>query len=142
MVAAGVAFIIIGAASAVNANIPVGVPVDFTISPGKVDQMKPDMDIGSKANVTWKGNSFSITVKDPDGKIIESHNATSSYSYNLVAQKSGVYLIETRNTDNTTSVLISGTAQTKSSPLGVAAPLLLAVTGIILIGLSLRFRRF
>lgn len=142
MVAAGAAFIVIGLASAVNANIPVSVPVDYTISPGKLDVLKPDMDVGSTANVKWNGSTFTITVKDPDGKMIESQNATSHFSYNLVAQKSGVYLIETQNTDNKSSVFIYGTAQTKSSPTGFAAPLLLAITGIILIGLSLRFRRF
>ena len=142
MVAAGAAFIVIGIASAVNANIPVSVPVDYTISPGKVDLLKPDMDIGSTANIAWKGPAFSVIVKDPDGKVIESQNATAGFSYNLVAQKSGVYLIETRNADNSSSVYISGHAQTKSSPLAAAAPLLLAVTGIILIGLSLRFKRF
>src|ERR1051326_6725955 len=100
MLSAGAAFIIIGIASAINANIAVSVPVDYTISPGKLDLLRPDMDVGSTANVTWKGAAFSITIKDPDGKVIESKNATSSYSYNLVAQKAGVYLIQTLDTDN------------------------------------------
>ena len=75
MVAAGAAFIVIGIASAVNANIPVSVPVDYTISPGKVDLLKPDMDIGSTANIAWKGPAFSAIVKDPDGKAIESQRS-------------------------------------------------------------------
>lgn len=140
MIAAGAAFIVIGIASAINANIPVSVSVDGQVSPGKIDVLKPDMNVKSTANVSWQGESFSIKITDPSNEIIESQNATSSYHYNLVAQKQGVYLIETNNTGNQT-VNISGTADTKSSPLGVAAPLLLAITGIIMVGLSLRFRQ-
>lgn len=140
MIAAGAAFIVIGIASAVNANIPVSVSVDGQVSPGKIDLLKPDMNVKSTANVSWQGQAFSVKVTDPDNVVIESQNATSSYHYNLVAQKQGVYLIETRNTGNETDN-ISGTADTKSSPLGFAAPLLLAVTGIIMVGLSLRFRQ-
>ena len=141
VVAAGAAFIIIGIASAVDANVPKSVPVDGTVDPSKIDVLKPDMNVGSTANVTFKGSSFSVTVKDPDNKVIEARNVTSStFNYHLVAQKEGVHLIETRNTGNDT-VVITGFAQTKSGSLALAAPLLLAVTGIILIGISLRLRR-
>jgi hypothetical protein len=139
-IAAGIAFITIGIASSVYSNVPVDVPLDNTIRPGTMDIITPDMNVESTARISMSGATFHIEITDPDGQIIESRSSNSSFSYDLTAQKAGQHKIKINNT-GTTDLIIGGHAQTKSSPLGISGALMLVVTGIITIGLGLRFRR-
>ncbi len=138
-IAAGIVFIAIGIASSIYSNVPVDVPLDNTIRPGTTDVITPDMNIGSTASISVSGNTFHIKIKDPDGQVIESRSYNSSFSYDLTAQKAGQHRITINNT-GTSDLTITGHAQTKSSPLGLSGALMLVVTGIITIGLGLRFR--
>jgi hypothetical protein len=139
-IAAGIVFIAIGIASSIYSNVPVDVPLDNTIRPGTEDVITPDMNVGSTASISVSGNTFHIEIKDPDGQVIESRSYNSSFSYDLTAQKAGQHRITINNT-GTSDLTIEGRAQTKSSPLGLSGALMLVVTGIITIGLGLRFRR-
>lgn len=139
MLGAGAAFIVIGIAASVYANVAVAVPLDGTVKPGLADKLTPDMDVGNTASMQMKGSTFDIEVKDPDGGVVTSQNGTSSFSYELTATKAGTYTITTVNRGNQ-DVQITGTAQTKGSPLEISGALMLAVTGVIVIGLGLRFR--
>ncbi len=139
-IAAGIVFIAIGIASSIYSNVPVDVPLDNTIRPGTEDVITPDMNVGSTASISVSGNTFHIEIKDPDGQVIESRSYNSSLSYDLTAQKAGQHRITINNT-GTSDLTIEGRAQTKSSPLGLSGALMLVVTGIITIGLGLRFRR-
>ena len=139
-IAAGIVFIAVGIASSVYSNVPVDVPLDNTIRPGTVDVITPDMNVESTASISVSGATFHIEIKDPDGRVIESRSGNSFFSYDLTAQKAGEYRITISNT-GTSDLTIEGHAQTKSSPLGLSGALMLVVTGIIMIGLGLRFRR-
>jgi hypothetical protein len=139
-IAAGIVFIAIGIASSVYSNVPVDVPLDNTIRPGTVDVITPDMNVGSTASISVSGTTFHIEIRDPDGQVIESRNGNSSFSYDLTAQKAGEHRITINNT-GTSDLTIAGHAQTKSSPLGLVGALMLVITGIITIGIGLRFRR-
>jgi hypothetical protein len=138
-IAAGTVFIAIGIASSIYSNVPVDVPLDNTIRPGTVDVITPDMNVESTASILVRGTAFHIEIKDPDGQVIESRSDNSSFSYELTAQKAGQYRITISNT-GTSDLIIEGHAQTKSSPLGLIGALMLVVTGVITIGLGLRFR--
>lgn len=137
--AAGIAFIVIGAASSVYSNMVVAVPLDNTVRPGASDIITPDMNVGSTAGIMVSGSKFDIKIEDPDGQVIRSDNNITSFSYDLTAQKAGEYQIEIVNTGST-DLMVNGHAQTKSSPLALSGALMLVVTGVIVIGLSLRFR--
>ena len=139
-IAAGIVFIVIGIASSVYSNVPVDVPLDNTIGPGTVDVITPDMNVGSTASISVSGNTFHFEIKDPDGQVIESRSGNSTFDYDLTAQKVGQHTITINNT-GTSDLTIAGHAQTKSSPFGLVGSLMLVVTGIITIGLGLRFRR-
>ncbi len=139
-IAAGIVFIAIGIASSVYSNVPVDVPLDNTIRPGTVDVITPDMNVESTASISVSGTTFHIEIKDPDGQVIESRSGNSFFSYDLTAQKAGEHRITINNT-GTSDLTIAGHAQTKSSPLGLVGALMLVVTGIITIGIGLRFRR-
>ena len=139
-IAAGVVFIVIGIASSVYSNVPVDVPLDNTIVPGTVDVITPDMNVGSTASISVSGNIFHFEIKDPDGQVIESRSGNSTFNYDLTAQKAGQHIITINNT-GTSDLTIAGHAQTKSSPFGLVGALMLVVTGIITLGLGLRFRR-
>ena len=139
-IAAGIVFIAIGIASSIYSNVPVDVPLDNTIRPGTEDVITPDMNVGSTASISVSGNTFHIEIKDPDDQVIESRSYNSSFSYDLTAQKASHHRITINNT-GTSDLTIEGSAQTKSSPLGLSGALMLVVTGIITIGLGLRFRR-
>jgi hypothetical protein len=137
--AAGVAFIVIGAASSIYANTVVAVPLDNTVGAGMSDIITPDMNVGSTASIIVSGSTFNITIFDPDRQVIRSESGISSFNYDLTAQKAGEYRIEIVNTGST-DLAVSGHAQTKSSPLGLSGALMLVITGIIVTGLGLRFR--
>ncbi|MDQ3909753.1 MAG: hypothetical protein M3232_05045 [Thermoproteota archaeon] len=139
-IAAGIAFIAIGIASSIYSNVPADVPLDNTIRPGTVDIITPDMNVGSTASILVSGSTFHIEIADPDGQVIESRSSNSSFNYDLTAQKAGQHRITINNTGSS-ELTIGGHAQTKSSPLGLSGALMLVVTGIITIGLGLRFRR-
>lgn len=137
--AAGVAFIVIGAASSIYSNMAVDVPLDNTVRPGTTDIIRPDMNVGSTASIMVSGSMFNITIQEPDGQVIRSESNVASFNYDLTAQKAGVHTIEILNTGST-DLTVSGHTQTKASPLGLSAALMLMVTGVIVIGLGLRFR--
>jgi hypothetical protein len=138
--AAGAAFVVIGIAASIYTNVPVDVRLDNTLAPGAVDPITPIMNEGNTASITVSGASYEVEIKDPEGIVIATNQGNSTFSYDLTAQKEGEYTITVRNTGNS-DVSISGHAQTKASPLGLSGALMLAVTGIVLIGLGLRFRR-
>jgi hypothetical protein len=98
------------------------------------------MNVGNTASISMSGATFHIEITDPDGQVIESRSSNSSFSYDLTAQKAGQHRITINNT-GPSELTIEGHAQTKSSPLGLSGALMLVVTGIITIGLGLRFRR-
>jgi hypothetical protein len=137
--AAGIAFIVIGAASAFYTNAVVDVPLDNTVRPGTTDSITPDMDVGNTGSIMVTGSTFNITISDPDRQEIISESNATSFSYDLTAQKAGVHTIEILNTGSADLEVI-GHAETKGSPFGLSAALMLVVTGIIVIGLGLRFR--
>jgi hypothetical protein len=117
----------------------VDVPLDNTVRPGTSDIITPDMDVGNTASIAVSGSTFDITIADPDRQVIASESNATSFDYELTAQKAGEHRIEITNTGNA-DLTVSGHTQTKSSPLGLSAALMLMVTGVIVIGLGLRFR--
>jgi hypothetical protein len=139
MMAAGAAFIAIGIASTFYSNVAVEVPLDGTVSPGLTDELSPEMNVGNTLSMQASGSTFDVDVYDPDGNVIASERDRQDFTYNLTAEKAGEYRILVENTGNET-VQITGAAQTKSGALASMGPLLLVVTGIIVVGLGLRFR--
>ena len=137
--AAGTAFIVIGAASSIYSNLAVDVPLDNTVRPGMSDIITPEMNVGNTASIILSGSMFDITIQEPDGQVIRSETNITSFRHDLTAQKAGEYRIEIKNTGNT-DLMVTGHAQTKASPLALSGALMLVVTGVIVIGLSLRFR--
>lgn len=140
-IAAGAAFIAIGIASSIYSTVPVDVRLDNTLRPGAVDLITPDMNAGNTASITVSGRSYEVAIEDPEGTTVAFERGNSTFSYELVAQKAGEHTILVNNTSSDSDVIISGHTQTKSSPLAISGSLMLAVTGIIVIGLGLRFRK-
>ncbi|MGH9877578.1 MAG: hypothetical protein ACRD5H_08060, partial [Nitrososphaerales archaeon] len=54
-IAAGAAFIAIGIASSVYSSVPVDVPLDYTLKPGMVDVISPNMNAGNTLAITVSG---------------------------------------------------------------------------------------
>ena len=101
---------------------------------------RSDGAFGNTASIAVTGSTFDIRIAGPDRQEIIAESNATTFSYDLTAQKAGEHRIEITN-NGSTSLEITGHAQTKSSPLGLAGALMLAVTGIIVIGLGLRFRK-
>jgi hypothetical protein len=139
-IAAGAAFVAIGAASSLYSTVPVDVPLDYAVAPGRIEVLTPDMNVGNTATITVTGQAFEVTVEDPDTDVMLFERRNSTFSYDLTAVKSGEHRISVNNIGSG-DVTISGHAQTRSSPLALSGALMLVVTGIIVIGLGLRFRR-
>lgn len=139
MMAAGAAFIAIGIAALIYTGVAVEVPLDNTVPPGTPDEISPEMDIGNTLSMQASGSTFDVDVYDPDGNVIASEDGLSNFTYELTADKAGEYRIVLQNTGDE-NVQITGTTQTKSSAFESVSKMLLIITGVIVIGLGLRFR--
>lgn len=138
--AAGVAFMAIGIASVVYANIPVNVALDNKVGPDLTDVMTPDMEAGNTASIRVTGSKFDVKIFDPNRQLLKSEGNATDFAYNFTAQKAGVHTIEVKNTGKG-ELDITGHAMTKQGFVGQAAAMFLVVTGIIVVGVSLRFKK-
>jgi hypothetical protein len=136
---AGIAFIVIGAASSIYTNTAVDVPLENTVRAGMPDIITPDMNVGNTASIMVTGSTFNVTIQDPDRQVLRAESNVTSFSHDLTAKKAGEYTIEIVNTGNS-DLKVTGYAQTKGSPLGLTGALMLVITGVIVVGLGLRFR--
>ena len=139
MIAAGAAFIAIGIAASVYSEVAVDVPLDGKLAPGLTDDISPDMDVGNTASISIHGSAFNVEIRDPSGHVVMSRANQTSFDYQLTADRAGEYHFIIKNTGHE-ELVTTGHAPTKASPLGLSAPLLLIVTGVLVVGLSLRFR--
>jgi hypothetical protein len=139
VLAAGIAFIVIGIASVLYNNIPVDVPLTGTIKPSMTDILTPNMNIGNNAHVVINGSVFNVIITDPNKQLMKSADAVSNFDYNLIAKKEGVHRIEIKNI-GTSELAISGHAKTKGNEIAFGGQMMLIITGIIVTGFSLRLR--
>jgi hypothetical protein len=140
VLAAGIAFIVIGTASILYNNTPVNVPLKGTLKPGLTDILTPNMNIGNTADILINGSTFNVTITDPNKQIIKLEHGISDFNYNFSSEKEGVYRIEIKNT-GTSELTVGGHAKTKGSEIAFGGQMMLIITGIIVTGLSLRLRR-
>ena len=140
MLAAGAVFIAIGIAASIYAGTAVEVPLDHTLGPGLTDEITPEMDAGNRMSIQVQGSTFDFTVRDPDGNPLVSVTDQEDFRYELTTEKAGRYRVTIENTGDS-DVFITGTTHTKAGSLGFTAPMMLIITGTIVVGLSLRFRR-
>jgi hypothetical protein len=135
--ASGVAFIVIGAASMIDSNIPRKVSMDSTLGANLTDVITPIMNKGSVGEIIIDGSRFNFKIEDPDKSIVVSVTNQSHYKYNLVANKEGEYRFETKNLAS--SVLnIDGEVETKAPALAFGAQMMLLITGIIVLGIGMK----
>lgn len=140
MMAAGAIFIAVGVAAAIYSGVAVKVPLDYTLGPGLTDEITPEMEAGNTLSVRATGSTFDFVIQNPAGNNITSTRNQSDFSYELTADTSGEYKVIITNT-GASDVVITGTTQTKAGPLGFTAPMMLIITGVIVVGISLRFRQ-
>jgi hypothetical protein len=137
LMASGVAFIVIGAASMIDSNIPRKVALDSTLGANLTDVITPIMNKGSVGEIIIDGSKFNFKIEDPDRSIVVSVTNHSHYKYNLVANKEGEYRFETKNLGS--SVLnIDGEVETKASALAFGGQMMLLITGIIVLGIGMK----
>ena len=139
ILAAGIAFIIIGAASVLYNNIPVDVPLTGTLKAGLTDILTPNTDIGNNAYIIINGSVFKVVITDPNHQLIKSVEDASYFNYNFTSKKEGVYRIEIKNIGSS-ELSVGGHAKTKGSQIAFGGQMLLIITGIIVTGFSLRLR--
>jgi hypothetical protein len=97
LMTSGVAFIVIGAASMIDSNIPRKVALDSILGANLTDVITPIMNKGSVGEIIIDGSKFNFKIEDPDKSIVVSVTNQSHYKYNLVAKKEGEYRFETKN---------------------------------------------
>jgi hypothetical protein len=139
VLAAGIAFIVIGIASVLYNNTPVSVPLKGTLKPGLTDILTPNMNIGNTADILINGSTFNVTIMDPNKQLIKFEHGISNFNYNFASEKEGVYGIEIKNTGSS-ELTVGGHAKTKGSEIAFGGQMMLIITGIIVTGLSLRLR--
>ena len=140
MIVAGAVFIVVGLASALYSRVAVTVPLDNTLGPGLTDEITPNMDSGNQLSIHVTGSIFDFVARDPDRTALVSVANQTDFRYDLTADKSGTYRITIQNIGEV-DVTITGTTQTKAGPFGVTGPMMLIITGVIVAGISLRFRQ-
>ena len=135
--ASGVAFIVIGAASMIDSNIPRKVALDSTLGANLTDVITPIMNKGSVGEIIIDGSRFNFKIEDPDKSIVVSVTNQSHYKYNLVANKEGEYRFETKNVGSST-LNIDGEVETKANALAFGGQMMLLITGIIVLGIGMK----
>jgi hypothetical protein len=99
------------------------------------------MNAGGMANIIIKGSIFNVTITDPIQHIIKSETRrTSDFKYNFTAEREGEHKIEINNI-GTSDIYIEGHAQNKLNVIALSGPLMLIITGIIITGLAIRFKK-
>jgi hypothetical protein len=137
LMASGVAFIVIGAASMIDSNIPRKVALDSTLGSNLTDVITPIMNKGSVGEIIIDGSKFNFKIEDPDKSIVVSVTNQSHYKYNLVASKEGEYRFETKNVGSSV-INIDGEVETKASALAFGGQMMLLITGIIVLGIGMK----
>jgi hypothetical protein len=135
--ASGVAFIVIGAASMIDSNIPRKVALDSTLGANLTDVITPIMNKGSVGEIIIDGSRFNFKIEDPDKSIVVSVTNQSHYKYNLVANKEGEYRFETKNLGSL-ALNIDGEVETKANALAFGGQMMLLITGIIVVGIGMK----
>lgn len=135
--ASGVAFIVIGAASMIDSNIPRKVALDSTLGTNLTDVITPIMNKGSVGEIIIDGSKFNFKIEDPDKSIVVSVTNQSHYKYNLVANKEGEYRFETENLGSS-ALNIDGEVETKANALAFGGQMMLLITGIIVLGIGMK----
>ena len=135
--ASGVAFIVIGAASMIDSNIPRKVALDSTLGANLTDVITPIMNKGSVGEIIIEGSRFNFKIEDPDKSIVVSVTNQSHYKYNLVANKEGEYRFETKNLGSL-ALNIDGEVETKANALAFGGQMMLLITGIIVLGIGMK----
>jgi hypothetical protein len=135
--ASGVAFIVIGAASMIDSNIPRKVALDSTLRANLTDVITPIMNKGSVGEIIIDGSRFNFKIEDPDKSIVVSVTNQSHYKYNLVANKEGEYRFETKNLGSL-ALNIDGEVETKANALAFGGQMMLLITGIIVLGIGMK----
>ena len=135
--ASGVAFIVIGAASMIDSNIPRKVALDSTLGANLTDVITPIMNKGSVGEIIIDGSRFNFKIEDPDKSIVVSVTNQSHYKYNLVANKEGEYRFETKNLGSL-ALNIDGEVESRSNALAFGGQMMLLITGIIVLGIGMK----
>ena len=141
LLTAGVIFIVIGVILLYSYSIPAEVPLHGSLKAGMTDILTPNMNIGGTADIIITGSIFNITITDPGKHIIKSQaRRTSDFNYNFTAKKEGEYKIEIDNIGSS-DLYVEGYAQNKLNGIAFSGPMMLIITGIIIIGLAIRFEK-
>lgn len=141
LILSGIAFIVIGAASLIDSNIPRKVELDKTLGANvnNIDIATPIMNKGNVGKIIINGSEFDFKIESPDNTVIVLVTNRSHYEYDLVANNEGQYRIETKNIGNST-LQIDGTVETKASSLAFGSHMMLLITGIIVLGIGIKAR--
>jgi hypothetical protein len=141
LLGAGFVFIIVGIIIVYSYSKPAEVPLHGILNAGMTDILTPNMNMGGMANIIIKGSIFNVTITDPVQHIIKSETRrTSNFKYNFTAEREGEHKIEIKNI-GTSDLYIEGHAQNKLNVIALSGPLMLIITGIIIIGLAIRFKK-
>lgn len=138
---AGFIFIVIGIIIVYSYSKPAEVPLHGILNAGMTDILTPNMNAGGMANIIIKGSIFNVTITDPIQHIIKSETRrTSDFKYNFTAEREGEHKIEINNIGSS-DLHIEGHAQNKLNVIALSGPLMLIITGIIITGLAIRFKK-
>lgn len=141
LLGAGFMFIVVGIIIVYSYSKPTDVPLHGILNAGMTDILTPNMNMGGMANIIIKGSIFNVTITDPVQHIIKSETRrTSDFKYNFTAEREGEHKIEINNI-GTSDLNIEGHAQNKLNVIALSGPLMLIITGIIIIGLAIRFKK-
>ena len=141
LLGAGFLFIVVGIIIVYSYSKPAEVPLHGILNAGTTDILTPNMNMGGMANIIIKGSIFNVTITDPIQHIIKSETRrTSDFKYNFTAEREGEHKIEINNI-GTSDIYIEGHAQNKLNVIALSGPLMLIITGIIITGLAIRFKK-
>ena len=136
----GLFFIAIGTISIIDSFFTKDISVNSTITDNKVHLFSPRMNTNSEINLTVAGSLFNLTLYGPSGDVIVSRSNISQYNLEFVAENEGEHKVEVSNLGDE-PLYVKGIMQSKSNSLAFGGSMMLIITGVILAGISIRFKQ-
>ena len=78
-----------------------------------------------------------MSITYPNKTIITLIESSSNYSLNLTAKEAGEYFIEINNIGNS-NILVDGYTFTKANEFTLIGPIMLIITGVVIVALGIR----
>ncbi|MDA7959833.1 MAG: hypothetical protein MPJ08_03775 [Nitrosopumilus sp.] len=138
-IAAGVVILAIGVAALANSLLTTHISGESLVGPGFDDAYSFVAPAGSEHRFSVSGGPYTVDLSSPGGLQLDGHAGEDGEEFAWSHAEDGPSRLTVRNT-GAGDVTVSYSFETPPDPLLVTYPLMVMVTGIVIVGLGIGFR--